>query len=238
MKKTLKLVCMMLAMGFMTSCGSQSVSDKVYNQGINLIPTPVSLQQQEGKFALTSNAVFKASTPEAKTVAEFFAKKLKTSTGFDLAVSETEGNIALNIDPALEMNAEGYKLVVTPTGIEITAKTGAGAFYGMQTVLQLLPAEIESKNVVKTDWTLPCVTIEDAPRFADRGLMCDPCRHFMTVEEVKRQIDVMAMMKINTFHWHLTEDQGWRMEIKKYPKLTEVGATRTEGEATTSFISS
>ena len=80
MKKTLKLVCMMLAMGFMTSCGSQSVSDKVYNQGINLIPTPVSLQQQEGKFALTSNAVFKASTPEAKTVAEFFAKKLKTST--------------------------------------------------------------------------------------------------------------------------------------------------------------
>ena len=142
MKKTLKLVCMMLAMGFMTSCGTDSVSDKLYNQGINLIPAPVSLQQQEGKFALTSNATFKASTPEAKTVAEFFANKLKTSTGFNLAVSETEGNITLNIDPALEMNAEGYKLVVTPAGIEITAKTGAGAFYGMQTVLQLLPAEI------------------------------------------------------------------------------------------------
>ena len=233
MKKTLKLVCMMLAMGFMTSCGTESVSDKVYNQGINLIPAPVSLQQQEGKFALTSSTTFKASTPEAKTVAEFFANKLKTSTGFTLAVSETEGNIVLNIDPALEMNAEGYKLVVTPTGIEITAKTGAGAFYGMQTVLQLLPAEVESKSVVKTDWTLPCVTIEDAPRFAYRGLMCDPCRHFMTVEEVKRQIDVMAMLKINTFHWHLTEDQGWRMEIKKYPKLTQIGATRTEGEGTT-----
>ena len=233
MKKTLKLVCMMLAMGFMTSCGTESVSDKVYNQGINLIPAPVSLQQQEGKFALTASTTFKAATPEAKTVAEFFANKLKTSTGFNLAVSETEGNIVLNIDPALEMNAEGYKLVVTPTGIEITAKAGAGAFYGMQTVLQLLPAEIESKSVVKTDWTLPCVTIEDAPRFAYRGLMCDPCRHFMTVEEVKRQIDVMAMLKINQFHWHLTEDQGWRMEIKKYPKLTEVGAVRTEGEGTT-----
>ena len=146
MKKTLKLVCMMLAMGFMTSCGTESVSDKVYNQGINLIPAPVSLQQQEGKFALTSSTIFKASTPEAKTVAEFFANKLKSSTGFNLAVSETEGNIALNIDPALEMNAEGYKLVITPAGIEITAKTGAGAFYGMQTVLQLLPAKIESKS--------------------------------------------------------------------------------------------
>ena len=129
MKKTMKLVCMALAMGFMTSCGTQpSVSEKVYNQGINLIPAPVSLQQQQGKFELTSSAAFKASTPEAKGVAEFFANKLKTSTGFNLAVSETEGNIALNIDPALEMHAEGYKLVVTPAGIEITAKTGAGAF--------------------------------------------------------------------------------------------------------------
>ena len=212
MKKTMKLVCMALAMGFMTSCGTQpSVSEKVYNQGINLIPAPVSLQQQEGKFELTSNASFKASTPEAKGVAEFFANKLKASTGFNLAISETSGNIALNVDAALDINAEGYKLVVTPAAIEITAKTAAGAFYGMQTVLQLLPAEVESKSVVKTDWTLPCVTIEDAPRFAYRGLMCDPCRHFMTVEEVKRQIDVMAMLKINKFHWHLTEDQGWRM---------------------------
>ena len=138
MKKVFKLVCMALAMGFITSCGTESASDKVYNQGINLIPTPVSLQQQEGKFELTSSATFKASTPEAKGVAEFFVNKLKTSTGFNLAISETEGNIVLNVDPALEMNAEGYKLVVTPSNIEITAKTGAGAFYGMQTVLQLL----------------------------------------------------------------------------------------------------
>jgi len=233
MKKTLKLVCLTLAMGFMTSCGTQSVSDKVYNQGINLTPAPVSLQQQEGKFALTSSATFKASTDEAKSVAEFFANKLKTSTGFNLAISETGGNIVINVDPALEMNAEGYKLAVTPAGIEITAKTEAGAFYGMQTVLQLLPAEVESKSVVKTDWTLPCVTIEDAPRFAYRGVHLDPCRHFQTVEEVKRQLDVMAMLKMNRMHWHLTEDQGWRLEIKKYPKLTEIGATRIEGEGTT-----
>ena len=233
MKKTLKMVCMALAMGLFTSCGMQSVSEKAYNQGINLIPAPVSLQQQEGQFELKSNATFKASTPEAKEVAEFYVNKLKTSTGFDLAINETDGNIVLNIDPALEMNAEGYKLNVTPNQIDITAKTAAGAFYGMQTVLQLLPAEIESKSVVKTHWILPCVNIEDAPRFAYRGVHLDPCRHFMTVEEVKRQLDVMAMLKINRMHWHLTEDQGWRLEIKKYPKLTEVGATRIEGEGTT-----
>jgi len=233
MKKTLKLVCMALAMGFITSCGSQSVSDKSYNQGINLIPAPVSLQQLDGKFNLTSSTTFQASTEESKAVADFFAKKLKTSTGFDLAVKESEGDIVLGINPNLEINEEGYKLEVTPDNILIAAKTPAGLFYGMQTVLQLLPAEIESKSVVNTEWSLPCVSIEDAPRFSYRGLMCDPCRHFMTVEEVKRQIDVMAMLKINTFHWHLTEDQGWRMEIKKYPKLTEVGATRQEGEGTT-----
>ena len=233
MKKTLKLVCLALAMGFMTSCGNQSVSDKVYNQGINLTPAPVSLQQQECKFELTKSAVFKINGTEAGKVAAFFANKLKTSTGFELKVSETEGNIAINVDPALEMNAEGYKLAVTPAGIEINAKTEAGAFYGMQTVLQLLPAEVESKSVVKTDWTMPCVTIEDAPRFAYRGVHLDPCRHFQTVDEVKKQLDVMAMLKINRMHWHLTEDQGWRLEIKKYPKLTEVGAVRTEGEGFT-----
>ena len=233
MKKTLKLVCLALAMGFMTSCGNQSVSDKVYNQGINLTPAPVSLQQQEGKFELTKSAVFKINGTEAGKVAAFFANKLKTSTGFELKVSETEGNIAINVDPALEMNAEGYKLNVTPAGIEINAKTEAGAFYGMQTVLQLLPAEVESKSVVKTDWTMPCVTIEDAPRFAYRGVHLDPCRHFQTVDEVKKQLDVMAMLKINRMHWHLTEDQGWRLEIKKYPKLTEIGAVRTEGEGFT-----
>lgn len=227
------MVCMTLLLGVMTSCGTQSVSDKVYNQGINLIPTPVSLQQQEGKFELTSSATFHAPTAEAKAVAEFFSGKLKTSTGFNLAVSETSGNIILNIDPASDMNEEGYKLVVTPSDINITAKTAAGVFYGMQTVLQLLPAEVESKSVVNTDWTLPCVTIEDAPRFAYRGVHLDPCRHFMTVDEVKRQLDIMAMLKINRMHWHLTEDQGWRLEIKKYPKLTEVGATRIEGEGTT-----
>ena len=237
MKKNLTTLFMALAIGFMTSCSTQSVSDKVYNQGINLIPAPVSLQQQQGEFTLTSGTTFQASTEESKAVANFFAKKLKTSTGFDLAVNdvmdESKGSIKLAINPDLDMNEEGYKLEVTSDNIFIVAKTPAGLFYGMQTVLQLLPAEIESKSVIKTDWTLPCVSIEDAPRFPYRGVHLDPCRHFMTVEETKRQLDVMAMLKINRMHWHLTEDQGWRIEIKKYPKLTEIGATRVEGEKTT-----
>ena len=139
---------MALAMGLITSCSTQSVSDKAYNQGINLIPAPVSLQQQDGKFNLTSGTTFQVTSEEGKAVATFFANKLKSSTGFDLAVSETEGDIKLVIDPALEMNEEGYKLEVTPQVINVTAKTPAGLFYGMQTVLQLLPAEVESKPVV------------------------------------------------------------------------------------------
>ena len=103
---------MALFIGFMSSCGTDNVSDKVYNQGINLIPAPVSLQQQEGKFTLTSNAIFKINNAEAGKVAAFFANKLKTSTGFNLKLSETEGNIVINVDPSLAMNEEGYKLKV------------------------------------------------------------------------------------------------------------------------------
>ncbi len=223
---------MVLAVGIITSCGTQSVSEKEYNQGINVIPAPLSLHQHDRIFTRTSKTTFKAPTSEARTVAEFFVKKLKAPTGFDLAISETEGQISLNIDPSLDMDKEGYKLEVSPSAINITAKTETGAFYAMQTVLQLLPAEIESKSVVKTKWTLPCVEIEDAPRFAYRGVHLDPCRHFMTVEETKRKIDIMAMVKANHMHWHLTEDQGWRIEIKKYPKLTEIGAKRVDGEGT------
>ena len=231
MKKLLTTVCMIAVMGLFTSCGNKIVTEKSYNAGINLIPAPVSLSQQEGKFELSSNTSFYAPTPEAKKVAEFFAGKLKAATGFNLSISEKEGDIELLIDPSMGINEEGYQMKVTTNGVKINAKSAAGVFYGMQTLLQLLPAEVESTTVVNdVNWTVPCVTIEDAPRFAYRGVHLDPCRHFITAENVKKQLDVMAMFKINRMHWHLTEDQGWRIEIKKYPKLTEVGATRMEGE--------
>ena len=224
-------MCMVAMLGLFTSCGNKVVTEKSYNEGINLIPTPVSLSQQEGKFTLSSKTSFYAPSKEAKGVAEFFANKLKASTGFNLSISEKEGDIQILVDPSMGINEEGYQMKVSTDGVKISAKSAAGAFYGMQTLLQLLPAEVESKTVVDdVNWTAPCVTIEDAPRFAYRGVHLDPCRHFITAENVKKQLDVMAMFKINRMHWHLTEDQGWRIEIKKYPKLTEVGATRIEGE--------
>jgi hexosaminidase len=207
-----------------------------YNQGINVIPKPLSLVQNEGSFKVTKSTKFYASTPEAKTIATFFASKIESSTGYDLAISEEEVSsnaIALLIDNSLEVNDEGYTLDATDKLVSIKAKTAKGLFYGMQTLMQLLPAEIESTTVVNgIAWTLPCVTIKDEPRFAYRGIMLDPCRHFIPVENIKKQLDVLALFKINQFHWHLTEDQGWRIEIKKYPKLTEIGSKRVDGEGT------
>ena len=128
------------------------------------------------------------------------------------------------------MGTEGYKLSVTPTQINITAATAQGFFYGVQTLLQLLPTEVFSEKSLrsKVNWIVPCVEIEDKPRYAYRGLHLDAGRHFQPVSFVKKYIDIMALHKMNNFHWHLTEDQGWRIEIKKYPKLTEVGAWRNE----------
>ena len=126
--------------------------------------------------------------------------------------------IQCTVDPASGIAAEGYTLAVTRKGVKIVASDEAGAFYARQTLAQL----------VQPDGSIPCVTISDYPRFAYRGFHIDPCRHFLPVEDVKKQIDILAAYKINRMHWHLTDDQGWRIEIKKYPKLTEVGAWRTE----------
>lgn len=221
------------ALGLLTSCGFATSPVRSYNEGINIIPTPASLQQTEGYFQLSSTTPFYAPSAEAKTIAEFFAAKLKTSTGlnFDITDTDRSENISLLIDPTIEMNEEGYELNVTPTSVKIQAKTPKGIFYGMQTLMQLLPAEVESSTLVRrVNWSIPCVTIKDTPRFAYRGFMLDPCRHFIPVENLKKQLDVLSLFKLNTFHWHLTEDQGWRIEIKKYPKLTEIGSKRTEGE--------
>ena len=233
--KTLFLLCATAALCLFASCESPT-KQMPYNQGINVIPKPLSLVQNEGSFKVTKSTKFYASTPEAKTIATFFASKIESSTGYDLAISEEEVSsnaIALLIDNSLEVNDEGYTLDATDKLVSIKAKTAKGLFYGMQTLMQLLPAEIESTTVVnEIAWTLPCVTIKDEPRFAYRGIMLDPCRHFIPVENIKKQLDVLALFKINQFHWHLTEDQGWRIEIKKYPKLTEIGSKRVDGEGT------
>ena len=198
---------------------------------INVIPIPVKVSEQRGEFTLPQNINIQYNTDEGKAIAGYLANKLKASTGYTVNVGNKKGNVTININPKLKMHDEGYQLQVTAKGVNIKAKTGKGAFYGMQTFLQLLPAEVESTNVVKgVKWVAQCCNIDDYPRFGYRGFHLDPCRHFITVENVKKQLDLMASLKVNTMHFHLTEDQGWRIEIKKYPKLTSIGSIRKEGD--------
>lgn len=232
MKKILVLCAIIIAC-ITSSCTHAPTKQAVYNQGINIIPQPLSLIQNEGSFKLNNKTVFYAPTTEAKTIAEFFATKLQPSTGFTFALAdkETGNSISLLIDEKIQVNDEGYTLDITTKNAVIKAKTAQGLFYGMQTFLQLLPAEVESPALVnEIAWTVPAVSITDEPRFGYRGIMLDPCRHFIPVENIKKQLDVLSLFKINRLHWHLTDDQGWRIEIKKYPKLTEIGSKRIEGE--------
>jgi hexosaminidase len=234
MKDLIKYVSMIVvAIVLLTACGKQQAP---YNEGIHIIPQPQRITPGEGFFRLNKNTVFSTSNTEAKTVAAFIAGKLTASTGFPMEVTEKETSsnaIILQIDPSVEVNSEGYTLDVTREKVVVKAKTAQGLFYGLQTFLQLLPAEVESPSVVKrVEWSAPCVTITDEPRFEHRGILLDPCRHFIPVENVKKQLDVVALFKLNRMQLHLTDDQGWRIEIKKYPKLTEIGSKRFEDDGT------
>jgi hexosaminidase len=201
---------------------------------LNLIPQPVEVQQATGAYALTKSTTIGYNKAEAKTTAEMLARHLSTPTGFALSAKMgSSANIQLNLNatPNDKIGKEGYVLDSNTKGITITANQPAGLFYGMQTLLQLLPKEIESQNAIPPPsggWKLPSVKITDYPRFGWRGLMLDVSRHFFPKEDVKKYIDEMARYKYNTFHWHLTDDNGWRIEIKSLPKLTEVGAWRVE----------
>ena len=232
-KKNLLNICLAATFaGMLGACNGGNGEIKSYNEGIHIIPLPQTVVEDGGRFKLSGRAAFGAGTPEAKAIAEFFAAKIKNATGYELPVKET-GDITLKLDPNAALNEEGYELEVTTEAVDILAKTPQGLFYGMQSFMQLLPAEIESTERVKgIEWSAPAVSIKDEPRFAYRGLMIDACRHFMSVDDVKKQLDVMALFKMNRMHWHLTDDQGWRIEIKKYPKLTEIGSKRIDGEGT------
>jgi hexosaminidase len=201
------------------------------NNPVNLIPQPVEMQPGAGSFVLTKNATIGYNKPEGRPTAEMLAGKLNAPTGFALkAAAGKAASIQFNLldknDP--QLGTEGYTLEATTKGVTIAANQPAGLFYGMQTLLQLLPAEVESKTAAKANWTVPAVKIKDYPRFGWRGIMLDVSRHFFSKEDVKTYIDQIARYKYNTFHWHLTDDNGWRIEIKSLPRLTEVGAWRVE----------
>jgi hexosaminidase len=201
------------------------------NANIQVIPQPVSILQMEGYYVLDQNTTISYNKTEARPVAEMIAARLSVPTGLDIVLKQgTSGSIQLNLENITEnqVGSEGYILESSPKGMVIRANQPAGLFYGMQTLFQLMPKEIESSQKTETAWIIPAARITDYPRFKWRGLMLDVSRHFFTKEEVKQYIDEMTRYKYNVFHWHLTDDNGWRIEIKSLPKLTEVGAWRVE----------
>ncbi len=215
-----------------TSCNS----GKQQELNIAIVPQPNSLVKQEGSFTINSKTKFIVSENEKSLIAAvgLVNERFNRAAGFKLEITseqQTKNFIQIVLDSLVIIGEEAYELTVDSKGVTITAGNEKGAFYGLMSMLQLLPSAIESADLVSdVTWSMPCVKITDSPRFVWRGMMLDVCRHFVPVEIIKKQLDVMAMYKLNTFHWHLTEDQGWRIEIKKYPKLTEIGSKRIEGD--------
>jgi hexosaminidase len=196
----------------------------LFAQEINIIPKPASLVTGTGNFEINSRVTIISHQSEAEKSISFFNDYLKKYYGFQLSYAQknlyAEDKIFLFYDSTNHLPANSYKLTVASDHTTIEAHDAAGIFYGIQSLIQLLP------TTVSTSLNVPCVTIIDSPRFAYRGLHLDCGRHFFSVDFIKQYIDFIALHKMNTFHWHLTEDQGWRIEIKKYPLLTQVGACR------------
>lgn len=193
-----------------------------YSQTVTLVPQPVSLQLGKGTFAITPKTVIAARDEEDKKAATIFNTYVHEYYGFELPIAaSTKGGIQLTTKKFIKApDRDAYQLTVSSAGIRIVGDTYAGTFYGLQTLIQLLPPQ--KTNFFK----IPYLTVNDYPRFGYRGLMLDAGRHFFPVSFVKKYIDYIAIHKMNYFHWHLTDDQGWRIEIKKYPGLTQKGGFR------------
>ncbi|MEG0297286.1 MAG: beta-N-acetylhexosaminidase [Clostridium sp.] len=203
----------------------------------NIIPKPLSYEQGKGKFVLTKDSSIyvkgntEEETEEITKIAEFLKEKLKPSTGFELNIIKADnpptGSIYLTTVGGEKGDGnEGYSIITTSDNVKIIASKPEGLSRGVQTLRQLLPPSIDKNTVVNdVEWSIPVSKINDKPEYAYRGLMIDVARHFFTVDEVKRQIDYAAQYKINRVHLHLSDDQGWRLEIKKWPELTTIGGS-------------
>lgn len=207
-----------------------------------IIPNPREVNMGEGLFTITSQTkvVLSQDSKELREVVDSFITTLKKSSQISLktgiAKTAQNGSIFLDLKKTPELGEEGYNLSVKTDGIHISATEATGIFYGLQTIRQLLPAQIEGTIEAK-DLQVPCLEIKDQPRYGWRGVMLDESRHFFGKDQVKKILDAMALYKMNRFHWHLTDTDGWRIEIKKYPKLTTVGGIgdRTDKKAAAQF---
>ncbi len=198
----------------------------------SIIPEPVHVELKSGRFHLTRTASVVADPP-FENEAKLLAGWLRAATGYEIPLkkpgaSQLDGFIRLSSDcSGTWYGKEGYHLIVQPRGVTVSADTPAGIFYGIQTLRQLLPPDILSiRRAARRDWMAPCMEITDWPQYPWRGFMLDVSRHFFDRQEVERVLDLMGLYKLNTFHWHLTDDQGWRIQIRQFPKLTSVGAWR------------
>ncbi|WP_288360067.1 beta-N-acetylhexosaminidase [uncultured Bacteroides sp.] len=211
------------------------LSSALSQASVSVIPMPQKCVERKGAFVINEHTIISLPTDneEMRAAISVWNDQMSVAAGFRLEVSASAARasnmIRCRINPSLRKD-EAYKLDVSKSSVQVEAKTAKGIFYAFQTLRQLMPPAIEQEHRVEEGfvWQVPCVTIEDAPSFAYRGLMLDVSRHFMPKEVVKRYIDLMAFHKLNTFHWHLTDDQGWRIEIKKYPKLTSMGGFRNK----------
>ena len=200
----------------------------------DILPLPTHLVEKEGEFRLNNSTeiVVPSGDEAVMQIASLFAEQVKITSGIKLKIRTATNNTTnvIIFEPIQndELGTEGYRLLVNNDKIVLQANAANGFFYAVQTMFQMLPPEIYGSQKVKNvNWTIACVEIYDSPRFGYRGMHLDVCRHFFSIEFVKKYIDILAMQKMNRFHWHLTDDQGWRIEIKKYPKLNEIGSWRS-----------
>ncbi len=219
MKGLIKAVLLVAVLVGMASCEKE----KSVRGDFHVVPLPQEMTEKGADgFSLTASTTisYPENNSDLERNAHFLASYLQPILGKELAVVTGNGDIRLSLDESIE-NKEGYRLVATKEGIDITGASPAGVFYGIQTLRKAVPAQTGVSEVL-----LPSVEINDYPRFAYRGGMLDVCRHFITLDSVKQYIDILALHNINRMHWHLSDDQGWRIEIKKYPRLIEIGSKR------------
>lgn len=219
-----------ICLAFILSACQTSQESATVDDFLSIIPEPVNITVNPGYFRINNSSTIYWTGEGLEPVAQYLITRLEPAMGFSLPAQQGAGrgiNLQILDIEDESLGNEGYRLNITPRNVEITANKANGVFYGIQTLLHMLPAEIKSSSTHKdVDWQIRSAEIVDIPRFQWRGLMLDVSRHFFTKEEVKEYIDQLSEYKMNIFHWHLTDDQGWRIEIKSLPKLTELGAWR------------
>ena len=229
-KITHKLIIFLLLLVGLFSCAKNEAENP--EEAYHIIPKPEKLIPEKGKFQFTPNTkvVLSEGSDELRFLRDYLSAMFERAAGFPLATTQEtgKGNVHLVLDVSFEGKEEAYQLHISSKNVTIKANHPSGLFYGIQSLRQLLPEAIESKSTQSgVTWEVPSILIEDTPRFSYRGMHMDVSRHFFDVGELKVFIDRLALFKFNRFHIHLTDDQGWRLQINKYPKLTEEGAWRT-----------